>query len=959
MRLFLPLFVGMLLLPSVADASSGGRLYDQIKQTVERETGLTALDLEVAEYIRAIVRAQLLSQGVTGDDLTRRVPTAEDITLVLRDTWTNVCGRLEGHEGVSSRPECQEFVTMVRRLAADEMRVRTMGRLLQAETTGYELPIADVPGRSAQMTQDLRGILAIWGAGGSAVSADGSGVWLRTVSLTPRIDDNLVLYQQRFTAVRDALLALSREQQIAAVWRYQYGVRLVRNDRAPRFPAPYDYPAPITGSGSERQYLFHRWTEDGSNVEGALLALWEDVQTALLDVRIFQPPLQAGETALITFPKDLQDILPGNVLLWARLDGEDPLHPLGDIGLQWIIPLEPVLPSLTKGDVPILGGTYPPEPVQSVQSGSVTVREPVDGRGLCSDPSAMRGYLCRSMDLSQTQQRCPRPADLPADAIGLVSCSEEDAAGIPQGEWCCMQAENRCRYAVSAVACTQAGGSPSGSPEGCIANGCPLPPVNPVWCCVPGAGAQCKRTINSNECSLQGGSPSVDALGCMANGCKMPTNDDRYTMAGSDVCRDIAYVDRLAVPPIDVQTECTLDIRCTPDCTMDLEADAATYPKRDDGIIPICMENSPTIVSTYLLYHEFVHAQYFCGKPPETRLYTEIPPAATPEQRSTLQNDNNALCCEHEGTAYRAMCDLMERDGVFKAAGGSIDGIPLNAETCTEVLTQLTCSKREGLQGCYLSRSYPDAFMKSLYAHLLDNPANVPATCAQLRATVNGQSTFVDPRIAGAIEEMEGEGGMCMPGNISRYPNRIGNNLCYIGQCVEESVQAHRMTPGRTPTVVQGVAAPWDDATTGTPLATLLTNPPLSQARFPFYRPESLVTSMETALCQQQGLPPRTPPVLCGLSVERQLGFERLVSPLAVFGMTQQSTEQEEATMDLLSLSPALGARIGTTLYARYLEEASRSFAVLLSTAADLLSEMKTIRFPTQMCPIAPGLPSS
>jgi len=926
-----------------------------MKTIVEREISVPGLDPEVTAYIRAIFRKQLLSEGIAPADVERRVPKEADISAILRDEWTDVCGRLEGHEGPANRLDCLTIVERVRRLASDEMRVRKLGRLLQAEASGYELPISDLPGRSAQVAADLRGILNIWGAGGGAVATSQSGTMVRVTSLAPRIKANPALYRQLLGDVGSALTTLDGEERVAAVWRYQYGVRLVRNERAPRFPAPHTYTLSDSGPGTERQFLFHRWDDD-PDLEGKLLAVWQEMLAAAADPRFFTPPLRSGETALLVFPEELQNLLPGNILLWARIDA-DSIHPMGDVGLQWHVPLEPVLPSLTHGEQPILGGTYPPAPVKNAMSGSTAPSLPVDGDGLCTSPAGMRGYLCRPIDPPDATERCPAPADLPPHTISLVWCKDEQS-GAPEGEWCCMRDENRCRYAASAVSCTQAGGSPSGSPAGCVANGCPEPPVNPMWCCVPGEGAQCKRTINSTECSLQGGSPSVDATGCRANGCVMPADESRFTAAGADVCREIPYLHPEASSSDAVQHTCQLNIQCAPGCSVPANNSAITYGKGADGTVNIClMEQSPDINNTYLLYHELVHAQYYCGLPPGTTVYREIPAGASSEVAAAIRESNDVLCCEHEGTAYRAQCDLMERDGVFAAAGGSMDGIPLNAETCAEVWTDSTCRQREGGKGCYLSRAYPEAFVQKMF-HLADNPAQVPATCSSLVTRVDGKTTITDPRAAGFAEAIDAGTAVCDPESVSRYDSRIGSHLCFIGQCVEQSLERHRVLPGRTPSVVADSVAPWDDPFTGTPLGALLMQPPLTLTRFPSYRPELLLRTMETALCQAQGMPPRTPPILCALSAQRRLSFEQGIGWEAAWGLLQQTKEQQETDTDLLSLSPALGARAGTALYARYLEESSRSFALLLRTAADLLADMTTISFPTQMCPISPGLPA-
>ena len=57
-------------------------------------------------------------------------------------------------------------------------------------------------------------------------------------------------------------------------------------------------------------------------------------------------------------------------------------------------------------------------------------------------------------------------------------------------------------------------------------------------------------------------------------------------------------------------------------------------------------------------------------------------------------------------------------------------------------------------------------------------------------------------------------------------------------------------------------------------------------------------------------------------------------------------------TATIANVTPALGTRVGTDLYSRYLREANRSFAGILAMAVQLFKEIQTIDFPTEMCPV-------
>lgn len=957
--------IGFLLFLLVVPVPSFAGLYDQIKGIIMKETAVGEVEQEVAQFINAVYKDKLIRQGLSKEEAEQKAPTTDDVARILRDEWSDVCGRMGPERMEKNVLSCQELVEDIKRIASDELKTRTAGRLLQEQATSYELPISDLPGRTMKLSEDMRAIISMWATGSGSIRSTLTGALVRTVSAGPRVEDDEDRYKEMFQKLATALGENGREQMIASVWRYQYGIRLVRGDRLPRFAPPYTYTPETSGKGTERQFLFKRWTE-GENLEEKLMDIWNDVKAMVDDSRVMSTPLQQDETAYVIFPGSLTNMLPENVILWARIDGDpDGDFPLGDVGLQWKTPLEPVQPSLlTETGAPIFGGRYPPPPVKAGASSSESSEEPVDGMGLCTGPAGLQGYLCRPYTLLTADERCPVPEDLPSDAISLITCKKYVANPTFDGIWCCLGAKSgsttppQCRYKQTSTECVQAGGSPSATPEGCTVNGCPASAINPVWCCLKNQGEQCRRTVNSSECVHEGGSPSDDVEGCMTNGCKAPQEVQQYTAAGPDVCRELEFRDRPASAVINVQTECKLSIRCTPDCSVQGDANAMTYAKQPDGTVNICIQKEPAqMVSTYLLYHELVHAQYYCGKKPGETVYKKIPQGATAAEVQKINDWNSALCCEHEGAAYRAQCELMERDGVFAAAGRNINNIPFNAETCAEVLTDITCKSRQGLKGCYVSRDYPVSYVQQLYGHMKDNPAKVPANCRDLLSTVNGERAIQDQRVANFAEEIEANLNVCRPGEETRYVNRIGNNMCYIGRCVEQSVQTHRLTPGKMTSLAQEPIAPWDDPLTGTPFGNILMNPPLTQAGIPSYRPELLVREMETALCQAQGLPPRTPPILCAIQESRQLEHYRVMGPDVTFGVDQQSREQVLTGDDLVRLAPALGSRMGTSLYVSYLREASRSFAGVLTMAAQLLEETKKIRFPTQMCPAGQGLP--
>ncbi len=825
-------FLLILLLPTEADAASK-TLYQRLLEQVEREQAEGTADDDVALFIRLIVKDRW-------DDMTDK-----DIKDVMTGSGLSVCGGKPNAHKLRLQHECSNMMQTVQKIAVDQQRIRLLGRNLQSIATSFELPLSDLPDRALHLSSDLQGILSIWSAGTGSVKSDTGNPPIRTIAVDGEA------YRPRLQKVGDALKKLRTEEQIGAVWRYRSGVRLVQNRRSPRFPPPV-VPFRIS-PGEELQYLGERW----GDVETALAELFNAVRA--YDTPKAHP-LSSQETAYVVFPKKImEETLPDNVIVWTRLDGDDANTGFatdnslfGDAGLDWQIPLEPLMPSLFYKEndetLPIKGGNYPPE--YTVTDG------PLDGMLLCTSPLALRGYLCRPFESASQEKGCPAAPNPSENEITLVHCI--------------------------------------------------------------GTGA----------------------------------TTSRFTAASADVCREI---DWKVSKPFDPQTQCTVKLGCASmGCPVQGNATATTYDKNSNGEITACFRNtSSDIQMTYLVFHELVHVNQRCAAPPGTVNYEKEPPGATLQQRNDIKARNTGICCRLEGEAYHAQCAMMERDGVFDGMS-PVDGIAFNAETCAEMWTDFSCGPRDGFNGCFTSRTYTPAFIHAMGKEASgNNPKNLPVTCKDALDPAK-----MDPRVKALKEHAEKFSQVCTPATVTDYKNRIGNNLCFIGQCVEQSTELHRLTAGRSTAGVGDPVAPWQEPATGTPLGTILTNPSLSTYQFPPYRPQLLARTLDQALCQSVGLPAMMPPTLCAVEANRQLELSRTSGVEMAMGLLGQTLEQQKNLRDLTELSRGIGIRTGTELYADYLNTSSKSFADIIRMANTLLSDLKNISFPTQMCPVSPGLPS-
>lgn len=788
-------------------------IYERAYSLLREESASDDLPSDVALYLQAFAKSEWEMEL-----------TEEEVKRIVAGDIAGVCGNRPSNDPLENIVGCNQAAAQLRRLANDELRIRKAGQEMQAIATGFELPTSDLPGRTLQINTDLRGIISIWSAGtGSMKEDDESTIIIRTKAADP--DDNQL--KQILQRIGQRIGDATRDDGVGAVWRYQYGVRLVDGQRAPTFPAPYL--GPNSGPTTERRFLSKRWNDEQKNLEQALMELWTYAKG-----ESFDPPLTSKEVVYFTFPKSMtQGTLPDNVLVWARVDTSGVYS---DAGLQWYTPLRPVHPALLPdpnedAEKPyIAGGNYPPEPITVSPQGE----QPLDGQGLCTSPGAKRGYLCRPYELLDPGDRCPEDdkQSIDPDAINLIHCTKDD--------------------------------------------------------------------------------------------------DLRSTAAGPDVCREINWKEASFNP----QTQCRVAMSCG-NCN---GRDASATPKNGGGNIQVCVGGGLG-PSTYSAYRGLVYAAQACSKAPNAPVAGHYP--------GLTAKESNAVCCEYETEAYQAQCALMARDGMFDTneSKQGADGIPFNAETCAEFLANQACKSGQ-MKGCFTSRTYSKRFGTELVAYLnRSNPADVPASCNE---ALNSET--MDRRVSGFEESLNRIEYVCTPTTVSEYKNRIGNNLCYIGQCIEQSMELHRSTPARVPGGVQEPIAPWDSPLAGSPLGNLVMNPPLTQGYIPLYRPQLLVKLSDAALCQLQGLPPLTPPVLCTASPSRQLALTR-TNPLdTITGLLTQRTQQEAASNDVLTLMPGVGVRAGSALYTRYLSDASRSFAGILSVATELLEEMKKVTFPTQMC---------
>lgn len=444
-------------------------------------------------------------------------------------------------------------------------------------------------------------------------------------------------------------------------------------------------------------------------------------------------------------------------------------------------------------------------------------------------------------------------------------------------------------------------------------------------------GYLCRRfTVESEELCPEGEGEDDEENVITLVSCTLEEKPT-LTVAGADVCREIEWKNGEEVQ------RCNVEFTPGP-CEGNLEATIS--PKEADGTIKICLDDSYDVTLTYYQETLLAQAQQICPMPPGNVF-------------ENLNDDEaDALCCRMAGESRLVLCKRLYEDGVLKNAdGGSlvIDGLEITPQTCMEILRNDVCTERLGRDVACPSTGPlnidADALEEAISG---ENPKNLPDTYEQ--AT---NPDTMDARVAARVRTIERHIPVCKPGAETGYKNTIGNNACFIGQCVEESLELHRLTGGRSPVTVGDGAFPHDDPEMGEALATMLRSVPATNPPLPSYRPQMVLRMLEDALCQLQGMPASTPPHLCAFSTSRRLAVPLATGTQTVQSLVFSAQEQRDATLLVRQIAAALGSRIGTDMQGQYLRIGTRTLSEVVALANTLLNDMLTVHFPANMCPLS------
>ncbi len=390
----------LLLLAGSAGTVHAATLFERIQRRVEEEQDVPQA---VAEFT-----AKVLNEDITSFPRLRPLSlTAGEVTAVLKTTLEGV---LCAKRATWMTWDCLEVEKAIRRVGNRELETISLGRRLQIAATGYEDPIATFSLQPSKLTSAYLETLKVWGI--PLVTSGEAKQTIRILQPPPEANEYL-------SAIVDDLSPLSTEEQVAAVWRYQYGVEFVTRT------STGSNPDGVSGPGTERRLLFKRVPA----LEEHLIGLRDLIE------QLIEPPLDPGEMAVVvlTVPTPDEDVLAWVHVRDTSLDapaeedemdvGDKPLPPK-DAGLRWKMALDPVSPSiLTEENDPIPAGTYPPPPEKQAD-GDIIAK---GGGGLCATVTGRQGFLCRTRERNEDEAACEEEAPEPQErTIILSNCTPPD-----------------------------------------------------------------------------------------------------------------------------------------------------------------------------------------------------------------------------------------------------------------------------------------------------------------------------------------------------------------------------------------------------------------------------------------------------------------------------------------------------------------------------------------------------
>ncbi len=214
---------------------------------------------------------------------------------------------------------------------------------------------------------------------------------------------------------------------------------------------------------------------------------------------------------------------------------------------------------------------------------------------------------------------------------------------------------------------------------------------------------------------------------------------------------------------------------------------------------------------------------------------------------------------------------------------------------------------------------------------------------------------FIDPLNSQNINpnlSKAAQGSVCQPDKKISYKDEIIGHACYISSCIAESLSGHTIIPGRNPSILGELTAPF--------LACARPDPELgifaelsapAVYNLPQYVGNELVQDLEVSYCGKNGLAPQLLPALCAYGTSR-----RTNSPLRTREETVIATDQElrslhEDQTHLLWQAAGIGERRAIDQALPIYKKIISSFGQNIKELAHLFLELTQAPITKTACP--------
>lgn len=413
-----------------------------------------------------------------------------------------------------------------------------------------------------------------------------------------------------------------------------------------------------------------------------------------------------------------------------------------------------------------------------------------------------------------------------------------------------------------------------------------------------------------------------------------------YTDSGPNICGVGGWQSESTPLPTDTPG---IDANITPDecsnCAVDLECsrcEPGLTPKEEGGRIVACVDQDSEGLSSFEILAKLTLAQQRCNAP-------------AGEESIWMQKFNTINgCCAAEYQAYTVACNAIAEIRSDVQAGS------FDIANCALIFANQACGEKfgaptsasSGIGVCGDTRldKPADEVIDQLKEYLTDNADdfNIPTTCNEAVENLSQEAKNIKHSMP----------QVCTPECQTNYINTIGNNACYIGACVEQSLEENRLMPGRVTWKVQDPTFHLDPNREPAPAVNSNTIAPPIKPNIPAYKPLVYAEALDKAFCQAYGLPKLTPPILCSFDVRRRISLPGYTPGFYANEIDDQSAAIRNAQDTLHNVSAGIGARLGAALYAQYFENSMLSLLEIVTDVNTVLSDLEQTNLPQAMCPL-------